>query len=136
MKTSENFLASEHQCKGERYGSCKCGGTVKIDERQAELEQKIRDRVGKPLCKTSGYRCPDNNNATPGSSTTSQHMDGAGTDFSTWGTGLTVNQLAEIAKECGAVRIGKYPNKNFVHVSFRDKMKSDGSVASREWTIY
>ena len=135
FKSSENFMLSEHQCQGERYGTCKCGGAVKMDERLATIEQKIRDRVGKPLTKTSGYRCWEHNASIKGASPISQHVAGTASDISVEGTGLTVDQLAEIAKECGAVRIGKYPNNGFVHISCEEQIKVNGDVAADTWTI-
>ena len=131
-KTSENFLASEHQCQGERYGTCKCEGAMKLDSRLSEIEQRIRDRVGR-LIKLSGYRCPEHNRSLPNSSPTSQHMHGTAGDYSIEGTGLTVDQLAEIAIECGAVRVGKYYASKFIHVSCEDVYKPNGEVGQRSW---
>jgi hypothetical protein len=48
----------------------------------AELMELIRTAIGGPLEIHSGYRCPELNGVTPGSSDRSQHMKGEACDYS------------------------------------------------------
>lgn len=48
----------------------------------AETLERVRAFLGAPISVHSGYRGPELNGATPGSSKTSQHMKGEAADFS------------------------------------------------------
>lgn len=61
--------------------------------------QPIRDHVGRPVKVNSGYRSPAKNAATPGSSSTSQHMYGEAADIAI--PGYSDAQLADLADWIG-----------------------------------
>jgi uncharacterized protein YcbK (DUF882 family) len=121
---SEHFNLSEFECS--------CCKTVKLDGRIVSLLQKIRERVNSPLHINSGYRCPKHNKDI-GGSPTSQHMDGLAVDLAC-PSKITLVKFNDIAKECGAVRVGMYVASNFLHISVTDQHKN-GVLCSRAWRI-
>lgn len=110
---AQYFNNSEFQCKcGQCAGLPKQG----IDKRLLEVLDKIRERIGQPIYVNSGYRCPDWNEAV-GGVRNSFHVQGVACDITY--DGIDVEYLAQIAEECGADGIGKYPSQFFVHVDTR-----------------
>lgn len=90
----------------------------------AKLLQKVRDKYGKPIIVTSGYRCAALNKAVGGSAT-SQHMKGQAADIKAadgdhaalFNVIKTMIQKKELT--CGQL-IWEYGNKsqpNWVHLS-------------------
>ena len=63
------------------------------------------------------YRCPQHN-AEVGGVPNSQHVYGRAADV-LCPDGVSVDELAEIAEECGADGIGRYYDAQFVHVDTR-----------------
>src|SRR5687768_3809420 len=59
-----------------------------------EIFDKVREHIGRPLAATSFYRSKALNDAVPGSSKTSQHMNGQAIDLDTdvygFGTNLDI----------------------------------------------
>jgi len=111
-KLAPNFVDTEFRCKH-------CG---KLPEKGMKtllivLLQLLRNKVGKPLVITSGYRCPTHNKAVGGASN-SQHLYGTAADVKV-PQGMTVDQLAKAAEEVGFDGIGKYYKQGFVHVDVR-----------------
>lgn len=63
-----------------------------------ECLQPIRDKLGKPMKVTSGYRCPVLNKAV-GGSTTSQHAKGQAVDFVV--SGMSVFDIVQFIRSNG-----------------------------------
>jgi len=113
MYESKYFKPSEFRCKGKE---CKDKPDPVMDEKLLILLDKIREKVGKPIVVNCGFRCPRHNKDV-GGATNSTHMYCKAADLSAVGIG--VNELAQIAEECGFDGIGRYPKGNFVHVDSR-----------------
>jgi len=99
---------------------CKCCGQLPkngIDGRLLQVLDSIRETVGGPVSISCAYRCPTHN-AEVGGVPNSQHVDGTAADV-LLPDGMTVDQLAEVAEQCGADGIGRYYNSLFVHVDTR-----------------
>ena len=110
---------------GSRYFSdqelaCKCCGNLPeqgVDPRLLQVLDAIRERVGGPVEISCAYRCPSHN-AEVGGVPNSQHVEGCAADVLCPGD-MSVNELAQIAEDCGADGIGKYYDSLFVHVDTR-----------------
>ncbi len=78
--------------------------------------QPIRDRLGKPMIITSGYRCPELNKKVGGVST-SQHTKGQAVDF--YVKDMTMQQVIDFIKKSG-VEFDQLINEynKWVHISF------------------
>ncbi len=110
-----NFRLSEFVCK------CGCGA-VSLSPAFAELVarlQLLRDRVGRPVNVTSGYRCARHDAAVGTSSNPGQgpHTTGAAADV--WWDGASVDEMAEAAKAAGFTGVGRYYEGGFVHLDLR-----------------
>ena len=100
---------------------CHCCGKLPddgIDERLQNVLDAMRERVNEPLTLNCCYRCPKHNAETPGAVPDSQHVLGTAADVNV-PDDMTVDELAQVAEECGADGIGYYYNDNFVHVDTR-----------------
>ena len=103
MKLSEHFDSSEFACK------CGCGGLhngADINPRLVQVLERMRQKCGKPLTISSGYRCPEHNVA-EGGVWNSQHVYGNAADVLT-PEGMTVDELFAAAEMSGADGIGVY----------------------------
>jgi zinc D-Ala-D-Ala carboxypeptidase len=70
-----HFSQAEMACK------CGCGKCEMVPEFMDELEA-LRERFGKPLLVSSGYRCPDHNEReSPATGRTGPHTTGKACDF-------------------------------------------------------
>ena len=107
IKISKNFNLKEFDCK------CGCN-TVKVDSELVGRLQELREKIGKPIIITSGYRCPTHNKRVDGSQT-SQHMRGKAVDIKV--SGMTAKELAKLGEQLGFDGIGTY--SNFVHLDVR-----------------
>lgn len=78
--------------------------------------QPIRDKLGKPMIITSGYRCKQLNDKVKGVST-SQHLRGQAVDF--YVNGMTVQEVVDFIKKTG-VEFDQLINEydKWVHISF------------------
>ena len=108
IRLTENFGLWEFQCS--------CCGQVKIHPKLVEMLQALREKVGKPVIITSGYRCPEHNKAVGGVKS-SYHTRGMAADIKV--SGVSVSQIAQLAETIGFNGIGIYPS--FVHVDIRDE---------------
>lgn len=84
---------------------------------------KLRERLGRPVIVSSGYRCPVHNRNV-GGVYNSQHVQGTAADI--YCPGVSVEALADMAAEIGFDGIGRYYNQGFVHVDCRDGGRSSG----------
>ena len=87
---------------------------MKIDPELVQKLQQLRDRIGKPISITSGYRCPAHN-AAVGGAAGSQHLLGKAADIVV--QGMAPATVAAIAEEFGFGGIGRYAG--FTHVDTR-----------------
>ena len=87
-----------------------------MSTRLLDLLDCLRCKVGVPVIVNSGYRCPSHNRNVGGVAD-SQHLLGTAADISA--SGITVDQLSDIAEVLGADGIGKYYRQGFVHVDVR-----------------
>jgi uncharacterized protein YcbK (DUF882 family) len=110
MKLSENFDSSEFKCK--------CCGESRMNPKLIELLQAIREKLGKSISITSGYRC-QNHNKKVGGALHSQHCLGNAADIQV--AGMTAHEVhdylaSHFNQRCKG--LGKYPN--FTHIDVRD----------------
>ena len=98
--------------------ACPCGHCERVVVHWAlvELLQRMRWRIGRPIIVTSGYRCPAHN-AAVGGTPSSLHICGMAADLQC--KGLTPDMLADVAAECGAGGLGRYPRHLHVDVGTR-----------------
>ena len=111
---SKHFTSTEFECK------CNvCNNDAQyLDEGQLAKLELVREKFGKAIIITSGYRCPANNKA-QGGALNSTHMSGLGTDISP--ATPTLDSLDELYEICMDVfdNIGNGINKKFIHVDNR-----------------
>ena len=105
---TDNFSLAEFACK-----HC---GAVKIDPVLVEKLQQLREKTGRAIAITSGYRCPEHNYAVGGVAN-SEHVKGKAADIVV--PGLTPTQVGAIAEHVGFGGIGIYEGQGFVHVDTR-----------------
>ena len=112
MKLSENFDSSEFKCK--------CCGELPEDgmnPKLIELLQELRNKLGKSISITSGYRCP-NHNAKVGGAKRSQHVLGNAADIRVSGMSAhDVHGYIERHFNQRCKGLGKYAT--FTHVDVR-----------------
>ena len=77
----------------------------------------IREAVGSSVQLSCAYRCPVHN-AEVGGVAHSQHVLGKAADILV-PDGMTVDELAQIAIDCGADGVGRYYDSDFVHADVR-----------------
>ena len=108
IEGAPNFKLSEFQSPDT--------GEVKIDSVLAAKLQQLRDKVGKPVIVTSGYRTPEHNRRI-GGATNSFHMQGLAADIVV--KGMTSREIATVARDVGLTGIGVYPTRGHCHVDVR-----------------
>ena len=118
MKIGNYFEDYEFACKCNRHNVVDGKNVLDhvIDKRLVDVLDKIRERVGRPVYIESGYRCEDHNREV-GGVTNSQHVLGTAADITV--DDISIDELADIAKECGADGIGRYYGLQFVHIDVR-----------------
>jgi uncharacterized protein YcbK (DUF882 family) len=104
MKLSKNFTLNEFACKD---GS----KTITIDYELIEKLQHLRDKAGKPVTITSGYRSVAYNKECGGIAT-SNHLLGKAADIKI--SRMTPLEVAKLTDTFGFKGIGVYPT--FTHV--------------------
>lgn len=105
---------------------CKCCGELPpggIDPHLLDVLDDIREEVGQPLNLSCAYRCPEHNRKVYEELgqpvvENSQHVVGTAADIIV-PDGMTVDELADIARRCGADGVGCYYYGGFVHVDTR-----------------
>lgn len=122
--TLEEFIKSDTATARKINNTPDAASRANIERLAKEVLQPIRDKYGKPITITSGYRCKKLNSAVGGSKT-SQHMTGAAADIKC--TATTKAYLFNLIKEMinnKEIRVGQliweYGTKkepNWVHVS-------------------
>jgi len=107
VKVSKNFNLYEFECNDGTH-------LVKVDPELVERLQKLRDKTGRPIIITSGYRTESYNKKVGGASG-SQHLLGKAADIKIYG--LSPERVADLAEEVGFRGIGVY--NTFTHVDVR-----------------
>lgn len=84
----------------------------------AELLQKIRDKYGKPIYISSGYRCPELNDAV-GGVWNSDHLSGNAADIYSEDTEELWNCIVEMIKnqEIEVCQLINYKHYKWIHIS-------------------
>jgi len=77
--------------------------------------QPLRDKLGKPIIISSGYRCYELNQKVGGVAT-SQHIMGQACDFTV--PGMTVQQVFDFVQKSGIEYDQLIHEGNWVHISF------------------
>ena len=78
--------------------------------------QPIRDKLGKPMIITSGYRCSALNRAV-GGVTSSQHTKGQAVDFHV--NGMTIKEVIDFVIKSGVPFDQLVDERSWVHISYR-----------------
>lgn len=120
-KLSENFDSIEFQCK------C-CGklSELGVNPHLIELLQAIREKLGKSISITSGYRCEKHNEGVGGAKH-SQHCLGTAADIQV--AGMAAHEVHEYLASHFGVRckgLGKYPNWTHVDVRSGESARWNG----------
>ena len=108
-KLSKHFSRDEIAC----HHCGRVGTSVSNLSKLLALLERIRERIGRPLRLTCAYRCPAHNKAV-GGVPKSYHTQCMAADCYT--DGMSVDELADAARECGAGGVGRYYGAGFVHV--------------------
>lgn len=121
MKITPNFEDTEFTCK------CGCGQN-KINPRFVERLQVLRNKIGKPINITSGYRCPTHS-VRVGGSYSDAHTIGIAADL--YVNGMSPKELARIAEDLGFGGIGIMSNA--IHLDIRDESGCGFTYANNHW---
>lgn len=114
MKLTPNFDDSEFRCP------CGCGGN-KINIKLVERLQILRNKIGKPINITSGYRCPTHS-LRVGGTYSDAHTRGFAADI--YVNGMKPIEIARIAEDLGFGGIGLMSNA--LHLDIRDENGTHG----------
>ncbi len=111
---SKNFRLSEFRPGRHSYD------LIRLSPELVEALEDIRERAGRPVTVTSGYR-PPAYNAEVGGVPNSAHINGTAADI--YVDGLSTDQLHTICDQVIGHRggVGYYPRQGFVHVDVRGK---------------
>lgn len=125
IRISPHFLLSEFDCP-----HCHA---VMIAPALVDALEQFREKVGRAVVITSGYRCPEHNRKI-GGAPQSRHLFGDGVDIRLAGLGRPIEELAEIARSCGFTGIGLYDDHLHIDVrpggpAFWDERKRGASDA-------
>lgn len=95
--------------------------------------QPLRDAVAVPVTITSGYRPPALNAVIPGSSDTSDHMNGAAVDiiappYTNHELIQVLWELAQAGKVRGIDQVITYNHKGHLHIGWGDRQRNEWSV--------
>lgn len=108
-KLSANFRVRE-------FASKDGADTILIDTKLVDYLQQIRNKFGKPIIISSGYRSKAHNKAVGGASN-SYHTKGMAADIIV--DGVSSKRVAQYAEAIGVNGIGWYEGKKFTHVDTR-----------------
>jgi len=103
MIDTKNFTREEFNCR--------CCGENRMHQYVIETLQKVRDEFGHPIKVTSGWRCPENN-AESGGSTNSSHMAGLAIDVEVKSSFHRYNFLLTAMKYFDRIGVAE----DFIHI--------------------
>ena len=104
-RLSAHFSASEFRCP--------CCGEIRVSPRLTELAEALRERLGRPILVTSGYRCRRHNREV-GGSPTSRHMAGRALDMAAGEA--EQDEIAALAGAVGFSEIIAGGRRGYVHL--------------------
>lgn len=93
--------------------------TANLKKLAETILQPVRDRYGKPMVITGGYRCPELNKAVKGVAT-SQHLKGEAADINVGKENPVLYSLMKEMVEKGEITVGQLLDENggqWIHVS-------------------
>ena len=93
--------------------ACKHCGDMHMNGEFMQLMDEMRDKAGFPYHVTSGYRCPEHNQAVSSTGPRGPHTTGKAIDISAMDS-FTRLRIIEVALEHGIRRIGVA--KTFIHL--------------------
>ncbi len=114
IQLSKNFKSTEFDCKC-KYADCK---KTLIELNGIVCLQKAREKVGKAIKITSGFRCKTHNKKVGGVSN-SLHLKGSAFDLAC-PKGISLNDFAFICEQAGFNGVLRYDGQNFVHCDLRN----------------
>ena len=119
-----NFSRSELECK------CGCG-QAEMSGAFMDLIQGLRNKCRFPFVISSGYRCPDHNEAVSGSGRSGPHTTGMACDISINGSHAWT--LLAYAMDTGMPGIGikQHGDGRFIHL---DMLSNDTHPRPRVWS--
>jgi uncharacterized protein YcbK (DUF882 family) len=107
-RLAQHFRAEELECGCDR-DECK---SVVVHWALIRLLERMRKQIAQPLYVSSGYRCPQHNQAV-GGAPSSLHLAGMAADVQ---ASTSIEHLASVAEAVGAGGIGLYPRHLHVDV--------------------
>lgn len=111
---SKNFSRWEFACKGK---NC-CGNSAPVDPLLVNALQQLRDKIGRPIDISCGFRCKVHNAEVPGSASDSQHTLAKAADISV--EDMLPSELFAAAEEIPALKNGgMHKYETFIHVDVR-----------------
>ncbi len=121
-KLTENFNSKEFEC------SCGKCDIQKISQDLVDKLQQVREKYGKSITVTSGYRCEHHNKAI-GGKPNSSHLGGLAADIAP--TLMNIDELDDLYEICFNIfdNIGDGRSKKFIHVDIRPPK----STGKRHW---
>lgn len=108
IRIAEFFRLDEFQCP--------CCKRTMLHPLLLQKMKGLRQKIGKPVMITSGYRCPSYNEQVGGVKT-SYHLLGMAADIHV--PGIPLQDVLTIAQEMRFQGIGFYPERNFLHLDVR-----------------
>jgi len=108
IRIAEFFRLDEFQCP--------CCKRVMLHPLLLQKMKGLRQKIGKPVMITSGYRCTCYNEQVGGVKT-SYHLLGMAADIHV--PGVSLQDVLTIAQEMRFKGIGFYPERNFLHLDVR-----------------
>ncbi len=114
---------AEYRCQCEHES---CTATI-VSPGLIVAYEKFRKRAGVPLFVSCGYRCPFHNYNLPKKrgAALSRHMTGEAIDVGYVGAlkeKFSVEEIIDIAQECGFTFIDYYQDKKIFHLDVREKL--------------
>lgn len=96
--------------------ACKCCAQAPMDPSFLEEIDELRQRFGKPMVVTSGYRCPKHNAVVSSTGANGPHTTGRAADFRV--THADAHRLLRISLEMGFTGIGVQQKgaARFIHI--------------------
>ena len=119
-----NFTRAEFQCK------CGCG-QAEMSGAFMDLIQGLRDRCLFPFVISSGYRCPDHNDAVSGSGRDGPHTTGKACDISVSGEPAWILLYHAMKAGMPGVGVKQHGTTWFIHL---DMLSNDTHPRPRVWS--
>ena len=119
-----NFTRAEFQCK------CGCG-QAEMSGAFMDLIQGLRDKCRFPFVISSGYRCPDHNDAVSGSGRDGPHTTGKACDISVSGEPAWILLYHAMKAGMPGVGVKQHGTTWFIHL---DILSNDTHPRPRVWS--